>query len=707
MLSLLREIADSGDNDDTWVGKKTIRELRETLSGMKKDAPPLDRSVVHFRLGKEELRHGNEREAIAQLMKARELTLVDNGELSLQARRFVAFELGVAHLRVGETENCCLRNTPESCILPIRGGGIHTKPEGSKLATTFLLEVLRDSSQGSMAYLKSRWLLNIAYMTLGGYPNSVPERYRIAENVFRSAPFPRFANIAARLGLDTFDLCGGAVVDDFDNDGYLDILTSTYDLAGQMKFFRNSRDGKFTDRTAESGLLGEYGGLNMVQADYDNDGNLDVLVLRGAWKAEFGRHPNSLLRGYGDGTFTDVTFEAGLAEVDYPTQTGAWADYDNDGDLDLYVGNENMKDLRCPCQLFRNNGDGTFTDVAPAAGVENFAFAKAVVWGHVGPDHLPYLYVSNHFSPNRLYRPNGDGTFTDVAERLGVTNPTRSFASWFWDYDNDGALDLYVAGYDWAPGVSSVSRVAASYAGQVLDGELARLYRGDGLGGFVEATLEPKLDLYTLPMGANFGDLDGDGYLDFYLGTGYPDYEALMPNVMYRNLGGTGFVDVTTSGGFGHLQKGHGVSFADLDNDGDQDVFIQMGGAYPGDKAGNVLYENPGFGSHWIAVQLVGVQSNRSAIGARIRVEITEKGKTRSVFKHVNSGGSFGASPLRQNIGLGGAEKIDQLEVFWPRTGKTQVFRGVPIDVFVRIVESEDKYTVVPLKRFEFADHKL
>ncbi|MCY3761624.1 MAG: VCBS repeat-containing protein, partial [Gemmatimonadetes bacterium] len=122
----------------------------------------------------------------------------------------------------------------------------------------------------------------------------------------------------------------------------------------------------------------------------------------------------------------------------------------------------------------------------------------------------------------------------------------------------------------------------------------------------------------TLTMGCNFGDLDNDGYLDFYQGTGYPGYEALMPNVMYRNLGGTGFVDVTMAGGFGHLQKGHGVAFADLDYDGDQDVYMQLGGAYPGDMYGNALFENPGFDNNWIRVRLRGVQSNRAGMGAGI-----------------------------------------------------------------------------------------
>src|SRR6185295_15241272 len=172
--------------------------------------------------------------------------------------------------------------------------------------------------------------------------------------------------------------------------------------------------------------------------------------------------------------------------------------------------------------------------------------------------------------------------------------------------------------------------------------ELACLYRGDGKGHFTNVAKEQGITRLTMPMGSNYGDLDNDGYLDIYLGTGTPKYEALMPNVMYHNRRGKGFAEVSAAGGFGHLQKGHGVDFADFDNDGDQDVFEQMGGAVPGDKAADVFYLNPGFGNHWLKLKLVGVRSNRSAIGARIHLEVDEDGTRRSIWKHVSSGGSFG-----------------------------------------------------------------
>jgi hypothetical protein len=154
------------------------------------------------------------------------------------------------------------------------------------------------------------------------------------------------------------------------------------------------------------------------------------------------------------------------------------------------------------------------------------------------------------------------------------------------------------------------------------------------------------------------------------------------------------------AGGFGHLQKGHGIAWADFDQDGDLDIFAQMGGANPGDAFGNVLYENPGFGNHWLAVKLVGEQSNRSAIGARLCVTITEDQGPRKIYRHVNSGGSFGANPLRQHIGLGRATKIDSLEVYWPTTKKTQKFEHLEADQFVEIHENENQ-----IRRLEYQSH--
>ena len=211
-----------------------------------------------------------------------------------------------------------------------------------------------------------------------------------------------------------------------------------------MRFFVNAGDGSFVDRTREAGLTGLVGGINLLQADYDNDGHLDLLVLRGGWLGDSDRHPNSLLRNNGDGTFTDVTFLAGLGEVHYPTQTASWADYDNDGDLDLYIGNEatrrgiflpqplgEVEDdrLASPCQLFRNNGDGSFSDVARQAGVTNDRWTKAVIWGDYDGDRYPDLYVSNFWEFNRLYHNNRDGTFTDVAEQARRHPPHRQLPS--------------------------------------------------------------------------------------------------------------------------------------------------------------------------------------------------------------------------------------------------------------------------------------
>ena len=228
------------------------------------------------------------------------------------------------------------------------------------------------------------------------------------------------------------------------------------------------------------------------------------------------------------------------------------------------------------------------------------------------------------------------------------------------------------------------------------------LYQNNGQGGFVERAAELNLVRATQPMGCNFGDLDNDGFLDFYLGTGSPEYIALMPNLMFHNQGGKKFTDVTTAGGFGHLQKGHGISFADLDNDGDQDIFIQIGGWYVGDRFGNGLFENPGFGNHWIGIKLVGKQSNRSAIGTRVRATIVENGKTRSIYRWVNSGGSFGANPLRQQLGLGQANRIKELEIYWPKTDLTQVFKDLPVDRFIEIHEDAAQIEQLDLPGLRF-----
>jgi hypothetical protein len=189
-------------------------------------------------------------------------------------------------------------------------------------------------------------------------------------------------------------------------------------------------------------------------------------------------------------------------------------------------------------------------------------------------------------------------------------------------------------------------------------------------------------------MGGNFGDIDNDGYLDIFMGTGNPLYQSLVPNKMFHNLGGKTFADVTTSARIGNLQKGHGVAFADLDNDGDQDIYIDMGGAFDGDGYHAEFFLNPGQSDyHWIKMSLEGTKANRAAIGAKIKVTFEENGKTRFVYRELNSGGSFGCNPLMQHIGIGRATNIKKIEIKWPGSNTTQTFENVPANQNIYIKE--------------------
>lgn len=704
MVGELERIRQRTATENHWLGDAAARELERELATLDAAAEPARQFTLLTRVAENHLRLGEEGQAIGRFEQA--LELAERFGPSFPADRLAElhFRTGVAYLRFGETANCATRHVAESCILPIRGDAIHTDEAGSRGAIRYLRLVLDAVPRTEPLHIKAVWLYNLAHMTLGEYPNGVPQQYRLPEEIFSSeSDFPALRNVAPERGIASFNLSGGAAIDDFDGDGQLDLFTTTFDAAGEPRFFHGRGDGSFEDRTAEANLGGLYGGLNLIHADVDNDGDNDVFVLRGAWLAAEGRQPNSLLLNDGKGRFTDVTYAAGLAEPAYPTQTAAWADFDADGLIDLFVGNEHGEsppgyeaegqDFAAPSQLFRNRGDGTFEDVAGEAGIALQAFVKGSVWGDIDADGDQDLYVSVLGGSNRLYVNQGDGTFAERAGELGVTGPRNSFPVWFWDFDNDGRLDLYVPSYRGS--VDGVALVAATYFGMDVPYDMPSLYRGVGDGSsaaFEDVARSMGLDTLHLPMGSNYGDLDGDGRLDFYLGTGYPDYEGLMPNVMYHNLGNR-FSDVTIAAGLGHLQKGHAVVFADVDEDGDLDLFSQMGGAFPGDKFSDALFENPGSGHRYLKLRLEGTQSNRSAIGARVRLELTESGNGRTLFRTVGTGGSFGSNPLPMTIGLGNATSVDAVEVAWPN-GEVQRQEGWELDGSYVWVEGEEARAV-------------
>jgi hypothetical protein len=458
-------------------------------------------------------------------------------------------------------------------------------------------------------------------------------------------------------------------------------------MCAPMHFFHNNGNGTFTDKTAEAGLADQLGALNMIQTDYNNDGCLDILMLRGAWEDP---QRMSLLRNNCNGTFTDVTNASGLGGAALSTQAAVWADINNDGLLDLFVGNENG-----PSRLFLNKGDGTFEDISHAAGIDQIAFTKGVVAADYDGDGYVDFYVSN-LGRNFLYHNNHNNTFTEVAEQAGVTGPGQSFATWFFDYDNDGLPDLFVTGFS-----ISVDETMRTYTGAPNNGPTLKLYKNLGNGKFKDVSHETGLDKGFMPMGANFGDIDNDGFLDIYLGTGSPSLGSLVPNVLLRNHDGKYFADVTASSGTGDLHKGHGVAFADIDHSGHEAILAEMGGATPGDSHTFRLFANPGNANDWISVKLVGVNTNRAAIGARIKVTVRNQGRAaRSIYRWVGSGGSFGASPLEQHIGLGEAAAIEALEIWWPVSNTIQTFTNVGRNQTLGIKEFDKDYTKLERKPY-------
>lgn len=648
---------------------------------------------------------GNDRGAALQLLAVKETALENEPLFGREFVKIIRELLAISYLRAAERSPRADAHEGDACTLVLSGGGRFAEPDWARAAIAEYLEILREDPED----LTSRWLLNLAYMGVGEYPRGVPREYLIPPQAFKSEyQVGRFSDVAPSLGLDVTGRAGGAILEDFDGDGYVDVMVSSVGLGDQLRYFRNNADGTFVEMTERAGLKGITGGLNITSADYNNDGHVDVLIPRGAWLGPAGHHPPSLLRNNGDGTFDDVTREAGLLTLS-PGHTAAWADFDNDGRLDLFLGAETIPgyDESNPCLLFRNRGDGTFEEVASKVGLDFTGWVKGAAWGDYDNDGRPDLYVSRLFETNLLFHNDGQGPdgrwrFTDVTARAGVAEPLASFPCWFVDYDNDGWLDLFVSSCPDEDFSHVSGQVAADYLGLPTRAETPRLYRNRRDGTFENVTRAVRLDRAIYTMGANFGDIDNDGWPDFYLGTGNPMFPALMPNRMFRNAGGRLFQDVTTSSGLGHLQKGHGIAFGDVDNDGDQDILAVLGGVYEGDTHRRVLYENPGNSNRWLTLRLEGVRSNRFGVGARIEVHVLTDEGPRVVRALAGTGGSFGSSTLQQELGLGRARAIERIEIAWP-SGLRQTVGGVRLNSVVRVREGDARASTVTLRRLRLA----
>lgn len=632
------------------------------------------------------LKEGRSLESLQQY-EATTKTIIENKiPLDPQTKRNLLFIVGMAYMRHGEIENCVQSHNHESCFIPIKGGGVHQLPFGSRKAIIQFETILKEFPND----LEAKYLLNIAYMTLGEYPDKVPPAWLIDPAWYTNkVKIKPFEDVAPLLGLNYNGHAGGAILEDFTNDGWLDLVISSWNHKDPTLFYVNNGDGTFTDKSEESGIINHLGSLNINQVDFNNDGWMDIYIMRGAWYLKDGDIPNTLLMNTGKGTFEDVTLKAGLTHY-APTQASAWADFNLDGWVDLVVANESYSDYLRGIDLYINQKDGTFTHESVKYGLTQNEYFKGCVAVDVNNDRYPDIYFSGLTNGNMLminHGYEGKEVFLPAGPTADVRAPHMSFPCWNFDYNNDGNEDLFVSGFsnDGSPGVLWIK----GHEKKPDQTFLPKLYRNKGNMVFEDVSEQMGLNEVAFTMGCNFGDINTDGFLDFYLATGNPLYQSLVPNKMYLNMDGKKFEDVSYSGNFANIQKGHGVSFGDWDHDGDEDMYVVIGGAYDGDFFYNCLLQNPNENNNnWIVLNLEGTSANKAAIGARVAISVQEGGKERKIYRTVTSGASFGANSLALEVGLRKSTSINSVTVQWPcKDCPDQVFTGMEINKAYKLVQ--------------------
>ena len=498
-------------------------------------------------------------------------------------------------------------------------------------------------------------------------------------------------------------LGSGAAFFDYDADGDPDLyFVNGAPLPGHVApevptncLYRNNGDGTFTDVTEESGVGDTGYGHGCAVGDYNNDGRLDLYVTN------YG--PNCLYRNNGDGTFTDVADIAGVTEPRWSSSC-AFADYDRDGNLDLYVVNyivfdidENPwcglkeKGIRAYCEpdnfpaqsdtLFRNNGDGTFTDVTKSAGIYNTTGkGLGVVWGDYNNDGVPDIYVANDSTENFLYHNNGDGTFEEVGFMVGVAlsedgAAENGMGTAFGDWNNDGWLDLTVT----------------NYAQQTNT-----LYHNDADGFFTDATATTKTAQLTYPYlgwATAFIDYDNDGYQDLFVANGHL-HENLAElgqqgtygqrNLLFQNNDNGTFTEVSETLGPGMklADVSRGATFADYDSDGDIDIVVTNSNAAP-----RLLRNDGGNQKNYLQIRLIATQGTTDAIGARVKVTTGNLTQTREVR---SGDGYLSQRDLTLHFGVADYAQIDSIEIQW-QSGAKQQITSVPANQVLSLKENSDE----------------
>jgi hypothetical protein len=505
-----------------------------------------------------------------------------------------------------------------------------------------------------------------------------------------------------RYSIET--MLGGVAIFDYNNDGFPDIFFTNgaaipslekSDPGFYNRLYRNNRDGTFTDVTEQAGVKGIGYSMGVAAGDYDNDGWVDLYIA--------GVNRNQLLHNNGDGTFTDVTEKAGVSGnipgMGKPWAVAAgWFDYNNDGLLDLLVINYldyniataklcSLDGVRTYCApgnfggtrniLYRNNGDGTFTDVSAQSHIDRYVGkGMGLAFGDYNNDGFTDVFISNDTFPNFLLRNNGDGTFTDVALEAGVAytgdgSLVAGMGADFRDLNNDGLDDIFHA---------------------AMFGNTFPLYKNTG-AQFEDVTEVSGMTAFSRRMTAwSVGafDFDNDGWKDlFTTGGAILDNElevlhrpARIPNGVLRNNGHFTFTDISSTAGPGITQprQHRGAAFGDLNNDGKIDIVVSTLNEKP-----QLLINRTNNANHWIILKLVGTRDNRDGLGTRIKITTSESVQYNQATTAV---GYNSSSDKRVHFGLGAASSIDKIELSWP-TGVKQVLTNVKADQVLTIVEGK------------------
>jgi hypothetical protein len=580
-------------------------------------------------------------------------------------------------------------------IVPYTIATIYLRLERYLEGIPYALRACRDTPDD----IRARWMLRTLTLHAAQPESTIPTEFRLNVPAGDSSTF-RFRDVTKSSGAGRLALGRGAAWGDFDNDGREDILVGAE--RAPFCLLRNSGDGTF-ENVADSLGLHDPVGLGCYASqfiDYDNDGFQDVFLSSNGWG---GGGRLFLFHNEGGARFTDVTANAGLG-APLNAFGSSWADYDNDGRVDLAVATGIIEpEGGDRIRLFHNEGNGKFREVGEQAGLSQRARWISLCWGDYDGDGRQDLLAASFDAGPFLFRNLGDGRFEDVSVKAGIRTQTQAYTPEFFDYDNDGNLDLFVSTYP-AGDLKIQDMIAAKLSrSPAPPPQRQLLFRNNGDGTFRSISEEAGITGWYGGMSSQVGDLDNDGFDEIVIGTGNPALDWCEPKPLFRNNGKGQFADVAHSAGLIHFGMLHGAALADFDDSGNLSLFGSFGGFYWGTRETSRLYRNLGSGNSSLEIRLIGTRSNRDAIGAKV----SALAGNRRVYKWVNGGNGFGVANSKiVHIGLGRDRNVDLLEVQWP-SGLRQFFRNIPAGQRIEIVEGkENPRQLVKFRRDSLLSYK-